>query len=68
MNLVTFFARVEAAQRLQGCGRVCGRRLAPHPKRDAGFSILRDSRLGNPPRCAAYGKRISGRAHSCVGL
>src|SRR5205823_5240756 len=60
--------RIEAAQRLQGCGRLRDRRLAFNPSCDAGLSISGNSELGCAPSDRAGCDRISNCAHYRLGL
>ena len=54
MNFGNFLRGAETAQRLQGCGRLCRRRVAViGSSRDAGVSVLRNPELGGAPRGAA---------------
>src|SRR6476646_8040642 len=55
--------RAEAPQRLQSCGRVCGRRLAAGANRDADVPVLRGTQLGGAAGDPAGGDRVSDRAH-----
>src|SRR5438094_7937669 len=60
--------RIEAAQRLQGGGRLRDCRLAPRTSRDAGFSVFRNSQLGGSSHRLADRDRISDRARDRLGV
>lgn len=63
-----FLCRAEAAQCLQGGGRVRGRWLAAGSSRDAGISVFRDSELDGAARCACDLDRLSHRASDRVAI
>src|SRR6478672_6927578 len=67
-ELEQLLGRAEAAQRLQGGGRVRGGWLAAGSSRDAGVSVFRDPELGGAPRCARDRDRLSDRAYDRLGL
>src|SRR6266849_2013323 len=60
--------RAEAAQRLQGCDRLCSRGLAADAGRESDFSVLRNSELGRASGGVAARYRISCGDDSCLGL
>src|SRR5947207_8533677 len=60
--------RIEAAQCLQGCDRLCGGWLVASPNCDAGFSVLRNSKLGGATGRARDHDRISNRTRNRVGV
>jgi len=53
---------------LQNSGRLCSRRLAPHPSRNPGLSVFRYSELGRALDRARNRDRISDRARDGLGL
>ena len=60
--------RAEAAQRVQGGGRVCRRRLAFDSGRNAGFSVPGNSELDDSACYSSNRVRFSGRADYCLGI
>jgi len=60
--------RAQAAQRLQGRGRLRGRWLAVGPGYDTGFPNLRDSQLSRAIDRARHRDRISNRARHRLGV
>ena len=60
--------RAEAAQRVQGGGRVCRRRLAFDSGRNAGFSVPGNSELDDSACYSSDRVRFSGRADYCLGI
>ena len=60
--------RAEAAQRVQGGGRVCRRRLAFDSGRNAGFSVPGNSELDDSACYSSDRVRFSGRADYCMGI
>src|SRR6266567_7809614 len=63
-----FLRGAEAAQRLQGCRSLRGRRLGPRSRHRASFSGLRHFELGRPIDRARNRDRISNRAGDRMGV
>src|SRR5262249_39188167 len=63
-----FLRRAEAAQRLQGCGRVRRRRLGHCAGRDTDFSVPRNSELDCALGHHLDRNRISNRARDRMGV